>query len=157
MKIYLSEYSLKPAFMSRSRREKILALLFLVAMVAIWFSSISARVESFDTERKILMANKKQQNVWLENRQTIDVNYQSSLTRLTEADLPNRNDLAAWAPPFFSGLRSIPTPFTFTPDRPSLGVWERQPYATPGSRIMCMSYEGAAGGKRNIFLIIIRK
>ena len=94
MKDYLSEYSLKPAFMSRSRREKILAVLFLGVMVAIWFSSISTRVELFNTQRKILLANKKEQDTWLENRQSIDADYRSSLTKLTEADLPNRNEFA---------------------------------------------------------------
>lgn len=94
MKKALSEYSLKPAFMARSRREKILALLFLGVMVVLWFSSLSTRVESVNRERKILMVEKKVQEEWLKDRQTIDADYQSSLTRLTEARLPNRNEFA---------------------------------------------------------------
>jgi hypothetical protein len=94
MKEFLSEYSLKPLFMARTRREKILALLFLAVMVVIWFSSVSTRAELVNTQRKTLMATKKVQDQWLENRQTIDADYQSSLTRLTEARLPNRNEFA---------------------------------------------------------------
>ena len=94
MKEFFSEYSLKPAFMARSRREKILALLFLGVMVFIWFSSFSSRVELVNTQRKIIKATKQDQDAWLENRQTIDADYQSSLTRLTEARLPSRNEFA---------------------------------------------------------------
>ena len=94
MKDFFSEYSLKPIFMSRSRREKILALLFLGVMVAMWFSSISTRVESFNTQRKTLSVNKRDQNAWLEDRKSIDDQYQSSLTKLTEAHLPSRNEFA---------------------------------------------------------------
>lgn len=94
MKEFLSEYSLKPAFMSRSRREKILAVLFLAAIAVIWFSSLSTRVELVTTQKNSMMDDKETQDQWLESRQTIDADYQSSLTRLTEAHLPTRNEFA---------------------------------------------------------------
>jgi hypothetical protein len=94
MKELFSEYSLNPTFMARSRREKILVLLFLTVIVVIWFSNLSSRMESVTTQTKSLMANKKNQGQWLDNRQTIDTAYKSSLTRLTETSLPSRNEFA---------------------------------------------------------------
>ena len=94
MKEFISKYSLKPTFMARSRREKVLALLFLAVIVILWFSNLSTRVESVTMQTKSLMANKKNQGQWLESRQMIDSDYQSSLTLLTEASLPSRNEFA---------------------------------------------------------------
>lgn len=90
----LKSISLRPAFMARTRREKILALLFLVAMVVIWFSSISARYETTLTAGRSLKEVKRFQDTWLDNRQTIDANYQASLARLSEVNLPTRNEFA---------------------------------------------------------------
>ncbi len=90
----LKAFSLRPAFMARTRREKILALLFLIAMVVIWFSSLSGRVETAMIRNHSLQANKKNQDKWLNERQTIDADYQSSLALLSEVNLPTRNEFA---------------------------------------------------------------
>lgn len=90
----LKEFSLRPAFMARSRREKILALLFLIAMAVIWFSGLSGRVSTTLTERRSVFTAKNDQDIWLKDRQTIDRDYQASLARLNEARLPTRNEFA---------------------------------------------------------------
>ncbi|MEZ5277722.1 MAG: hypothetical protein R3F07_15180 [Opitutaceae bacterium] len=94
MKEFLKNFSLRPAFMARSRREKVLAVLFLLVMAAIWFSSFSGRVKAVREESRTLFANKEVQDAWLKDRKTIDSNYQASLSRLNEAKLPTRNEFA---------------------------------------------------------------
>jgi hypothetical protein len=94
MKDFLRNLSLRPAFMGRSRREKVLAVLFLAVMASLWFSSFSGRAGALMTERRSVFSAKQDQDAWLNDRKTIDADYQTSLARLNEARLPTRNEFA---------------------------------------------------------------
>jgi hypothetical protein len=59
-------------FLGRPAREKMLILLFLVAIVALWISSFSTRLGVFLTETKHTSSELKTQSMWLHNQDRIE-------------------------------------------------------------------------------------
>jgi Tfp pilus assembly protein PilO len=86
---------IRPAFLARSRREKFLAVLLLLALAAIWFGSFAGRARAAWGEGRVVAADAAVQNQWLDNAGVIEARFDEALARLEGKSLPSKNEVLA--------------------------------------------------------------
>lgn len=85
----------RPGFLARSRREKFLAVLFLVVLALIWLSMFISRAKAMGLRLGSDGATARSQAQWLDGTEEIEVRYNEALTRLSGAALPSRSAVQA--------------------------------------------------------------
>lgn len=86
---------LQPLFLARPRREKILAVLFLAVLAAIWSGSLLGRVREVSRDLATLRATAKSQAVWLNKEDSIEARYVEAMAKLNNTALPSRSEVMA--------------------------------------------------------------
>lgn len=86
---------LRAGFLARSRREKVLAVAFLIVLAVIWLSSLVSRAKSYSAEIRIAKADANDQAQWLDNAETIEARYNEAVSLISDAALPTRSEVLA--------------------------------------------------------------
>ena len=86
---------LQAGFLARARREKLLAVLFLVVLAAVWLFVLMAQVRTFRPELRAVRAAATDQGRWLGEKVTIQERYDEAYRQLSEIEMPTGN--AAYA------------------------------------------------------------
>jgi hypothetical protein len=104
---------LRSLFLARSRREKVLAMAFLVVFALIWASAFLTRVSAFRIQLASVRATADSQAQWIDSTEAIEARYREAVARLSGATLPSRSEVLAQVDALVRKYR-----FTFRIDPP---------------------------------------
>jgi Pilus assembly protein, PilO len=76
---------LRPLFLARSRREKMLAVLFVTVSAVIWAILWTDRVRRFSPEMAKVRADAREQSNWLDQQTVIQARYDEVLAKLRDS------------------------------------------------------------------------
>jgi hypothetical protein len=79
---------IRPWFLGRSRREKLLAVAFLLVLAGLWFYSLAGRMRAFTQEVTMVRRQSSKQADVLNRRAEIDASYAAAVARLKDQELP---------------------------------------------------------------------
>ena len=91
----IAREQLRPVFLARSRREKVLAAIFLIVLVLIWFGTYISRFKEFSLSLGSVRATADSQSQWLDDRVNIEADYEIAISQLSDAALPTRSEVLA--------------------------------------------------------------
>ena len=80
--------SIRPWFLGRTRREKLLAVAFLLVLAGLWFYSLAGRVRAFTQEFTMVRHQSAGQAAVLSRRAEIDARFAAAVARLKDQELP---------------------------------------------------------------------
>lgn len=86
---------LRPLFLARLRREKILAVVFLVAVAAVWANTFVGRAEAFAHRWGEVRDSAAEQQRWLDGRAAIEGRFEAAVNSLSGSSFPARNEVYA--------------------------------------------------------------
>jgi Tfp pilus assembly protein PilO len=86
---------IRPFFLARTRREKFLAVLLLIALAVIWLSTFSGRAAAAWRDGKAVNGDVAVQSQWLDNAASIEARFDEALARLEGKTLPSKNEVLA--------------------------------------------------------------
>lgn len=86
---------LRPKFLGRPRREKLLLVAFLIALTVIWLGSIVGRAQTTVGQTAAISQLAKDQRKWLDDRTEIESNFDAAMAALRNAPLPPRRQVTA--------------------------------------------------------------
>jgi hypothetical protein len=86
---------LRAGFLERSRREKLLAALFLVVLAAIWLFFLVGQIRTFRPELNTVRVNAREQANWLENKVSIQQRYDEAYRSVSAIETPSGKDALA--------------------------------------------------------------
>ncbi len=127
---------LRPGFLSRSRREKFLAVLFIVVLALIWASALLTRVKAFSLELRSVQSTANSQGQWFDDRENIEAGYEAAIAQLSDAALPSRSEVLARIDALVRKYQ-----FTFRIDPPQSQVRDRLTFHTISVSIDKAEYE----------------
>lgn len=87
--------TLKSLFLARSRREKVLTVLFIAAIAVLWFTNFRGRVSAAMQKRGDLTTLDAVQRQWLDNRSDIEARYNQAMDQIKATKLPDKNQFLA--------------------------------------------------------------
>jgi FAD/FMN-containing dehydrogenase len=85
----------RPVFLTRSRREKVLFAVFLLAIALVWFGTVSGRLGATLRDGRLARDDVREQQRWFDNREAIEASYQRALASLDPAQIPPRAEVLA--------------------------------------------------------------
>lgn len=86
---------IRPAFLGRSRREKFLAVLLLLALAVVWLGSFLGRAKAAWSDGQVVSIDASVQDQWLDNAASIEARFEEALARLEGRSSPSRNEVFA--------------------------------------------------------------
>lgn len=86
---------LRPKFLARARREKILAVVFVVALAVVWAGSWWGRTKRFSTAFSLQRVDAKEQRAYLDQQREIEARFDAIVTSFSSSSLPTVNEVIA--------------------------------------------------------------
>lgn len=86
---------IRPWFLSRQRREKILAALFLLAVALVWLGLLVDRVRGFSLQVRIVRSDANTQEIYLHRSADDDARYEAAITALNPGSFPPLSEVSA--------------------------------------------------------------
>jgi hypothetical protein len=86
---------LRPAFLARTRREKVFAVILLAAVAIVWLSGMAGRVQAAATRLGTVATSANRQADWLDRRADIEARYAAALDTLSREKRPSRTEIMA--------------------------------------------------------------
>lgn len=86
---------LRPWFLARQRREKMLAAVFLIAVAIVWLVLYVGRAREFSLQLRVVRADANEQEMYLGRSADDDVRYQNAINALSPESFPKLSEVMA--------------------------------------------------------------